>query len=199
MAKKRTRSSADAIKQLRELATWLRIERIAQRVWSKVLSAADRECLGEDYDLSKLIQGYAQLRGCSLERSAVDLAFEGRVIGAAQHRCLRRDIGEPIEEINDQPRPIWNSDTGELIYRNKVVRKVSRKGSEIRKILDAFHEQRWPLRIDNPLPGGRNSKRLRDTLESLRYKLRNLTFEADGSASGVLWRIAPKRRRSSGA
>ncbi len=192
--KPRTDLAPKVVGKLREVLSYLAAHHVAERIWSDVLSDEDRRQLGEGYSPQRLIQVYAFTYGRTFERAMVDLAMEGSVVGAGQHRRLRRQIGEPIEERDDLPRPHWNGLTGELSYLGEVIRKVSRKGTDIRLILDAFQDHHWwETRVDNPLPGGPNSKKLRDALYSLNKGVKPITIFADGTARGILWQRATKK------
>jgi hypothetical protein len=56
-------------------------------------------------------------------------------------------------------------------------------------ILDAFQEEDWPSRIDDPLPGGRDPVRLAGAIRSLNDGLERIEFGKDGSGEGVVWRL----------
>ena len=62
----------------------------------------------------------------------------------------------------------------------KVAKNVAR-------ILDAFEEEGWPDRIDDPLPGGRKPPRLRGAVATLNRGLSAIKFRADGTGEGILW------------
>lgn len=67
--------------------------------------------------------------------------------------------------------------------------KVSRKAGNQHLILSAFDEQGWSERIDDPLPGGADSQRLRETIRSLNERQNAIVFKADGSGKGVTWEM----------
>ena len=61
-------------------------------------------------------------------------------------------------------------------------------------VLEAFEEEGWPPRVDDPLPmhSERAPKRaLHDTIHSLNARQHNplLRFSGDGSGEGVRWRL----------
>lgn len=98
--------------------------------------------------------------------------------------------GKP--SIESGPKPRWNPDTGELTFRNEVVKRVSRlkMATNVVTVLGAFQESDWPPRIDDPLTGGKNPTRLHDTVKSLNTGLVALHFRADGSGEGYRWERA---------
>ncbi|HMO84732.1 MAG TPA: hypothetical protein PKC18_07420 [Lacipirellulaceae bacterium] len=192
------RLSPQVVEQLRNVRTNLGVLQIAERIWNEVLSADDRRQLGEraapaaqrvgDPPLRDLIvRHWADVRGFSPDRVMLDLALEASVIDAGLHRRLLRQLGEEADDADNPPKPVWDRERGELKYRGDRVRKVSSRATNIRRILDAFQEDRWPARVDNPLSGGADSKKLRDALNRLNQGLHGLRFFADGTASGILW------------
>lgn len=84
-------------------------------------------------------------------------------------------------------KPVWNKDTCVLTYRGKTIRRVRGRSvaSNVPRILDAFEEDGWPERIDDPLPDGKNPQRLRETIRSLNEGLKDIRFFADGSGEGI--------------
>jgi hypothetical protein len=196
--KQKSNLPESARKQLREILSYFRTARTRDRILEDVLTDYERNEVGDRNSPEDILQVYSRCRSVSLERAVLDIALEASVIDIGRHRRLRRGIGEPVEPIDSRPKPTWSADTGELYYRNKLVRAVGR-GKNIRLILNAFHEEGWPPRIDSPLPGGVNSKMLRDTLDSLNEGLSEIKFYADGSGAGVIWNPIQRLRRDSGA
>lgn len=84
--------------------------------------------------------------------------------------------------------PTWNADTGTLSFRDQVIRKVSGQAANARKVLTAFQELNWPMRIDDPLPGGKNQARVGDTCNRLNRNLLLIRFSGDGTGQGFAWR-----------
>jgi hypothetical protein len=93
--------------------------------------------------------------------------------------------------------PTWDSKLRELRWGNDLVKRFQKPAPVQECILEAFHEQGWPPRIDDPLPhhGERNAKQhLRDTVKNLnRYQHGcRIVFETDGIGRGILWSLAPR-------
>jgi hypothetical protein len=89
--------------------------------------------------------------------------------------------------------------SGDLRYDGHVVRQINRKAKNIRLLLDSFEEQHWQTRIESPFPQAAKSRRLRDTVDSLKENLRLITFRCDGSGEGVEWLEVAQHRRKTGA
>ena len=58
---------------------------------------------------------------------------------------------------------------------------------------DAFQEEEWPDRIDDPLPGGADSVRIAAAVMSLNSSLSRIRFPKDGTGEGVSWSVLPER------
>lgn len=92
-------------------------------------------------------------------------------------------------------QPYWDRDRQELRVGDCVVKqfKVPAPNQEI--ILAVFQEERWSVRIDDPLPPRADlepKRRLHDTINSLnRNQKRSLIrFLGDGTGQGVRWEFA---------
>jgi hypothetical protein len=91
-------------------------------------------------------------------------------------------------------KPYWDRDRQELRVGQLVVKqfKVPAPNQEI--ILAAFHEENWPVRIDDPLPPRADlepKRRLHDTINSLNRNQKSelMRFLGDGSGQGVRWEL----------
>lgn len=125
----------------------------------------------------------------SRERAILDLALALDLVTVAKHQWLVQEIGASEETTSLDDKPSWNKTRRELSYRGMVVRKVKNLGiaKNVVLVLDVFQEEGWPERIDDPMPGGKNSRRLRYTISSLNERLDSIRFSADGSGAGILW------------
>ena len=90
------------------------------------------------------------------------------------------DLPVPISQV-----PKW--DGLKLYVGGKFICKISRKANNQRLILGSFEELGWQTHIDDPLPGGKDSQRLRETIRSLNGKQQCIEFKADGTGAGVVW------------
>lgn len=86
--------------------------------------------------------------------------------------------------------PVWDRDRRELSFKGKVVKRFRQPAPNQQPILDAFQEEGWPPRIDDPLPvtrGGDRRQRLADAVRGLNA-MDFIRFELDGTTEGVLWK-----------
>lgn len=127
-------------------------------------------------------------------RAIIELAYELNLLSEADHRRLLAAVGEK-ESTPATQRPSWDHGTGKLHYGGKLARQVQNPGraTNIVAILDAFEEQGWPARIDDPLPDGGDKQRLREAIRTLNQGLSRLRFRADGTGSGICWEPADTR------
>jgi hypothetical protein len=88
--------------------------------------------------------------------------------------------------------PHWNSQTRELWVGKRLVKRFRVPSRAQEAILEAFHEEGWPVRIDDPLPpltDGLPKDRLRSTIRHLNSNQHAplVRFRGDGTGQGVLW------------
>lgn len=85
-------------------------------------------------------------------------------------------------------RPRWDSECGELRYQGDVIRRVRSRSvaRSIVRVLDAFEEDGWPRRIDNPV--GNDKIKIHETIKSLNDGLTRIRFHGDGVGEGIIWR-----------
>jgi hypothetical protein len=89
-------------------------------------------------------------------------------------------------------RPWWDGELRELWYRDCLVKRYRVPAPNQELILEAFHEEGWPKRIDDPLPpcdGLDPKQRLRDSIKALNRNRKSdrLRFLGDGNSEGVVW------------
>ncbi len=100
---------------------------------------------------------------------------------------LRRErIVSPLRE-EDDVKPRWNKETHELRFKGQVIRKVRPIAKNVIRILDAFEEDGWPSRIDDPLAPSPETRRVSETLRTLNEGLDMIRFRADGTGEGIIW------------
>jgi hypothetical protein len=99
-------------------------------------------------------------------------------------------------------RPRWDAELGQLWFAGKCLRTRARPARNQELILSSFEELGWPLRIDDPLPGGGDDPRARlhDAIRQLNESLSPplIRFARDGSGHGIAWspvRLEPDRPR----
>lgn len=103
---------------------------------------------------------------------------------------LRREAlgAATLLERDQLPKPSWNRELAKLSYDGceiKSVRSIS-VAKNVVKILDAFQEEDWPTRIDDPLAPP-DQQRMHETIRRLNDKLSSIRFRADGTGEGIIW------------
>jgi hypothetical protein len=78
------------------------------------------------------------------------------------------------------------------VWQGERVKSLRYDAANQRLVLDAFEEEGWPQRIDDPLPPRKRhsrKKRLRETVEALNKGLHppHLRFHGDGTGQGIRW------------
>lgn len=170
----------------------------AVRTWDWLLSDQEKESLGgnwesfaEHYQRLGTVGIWMQLKRVSQPRAIVELARELGFLHESKARRLLRELGENESLPSAEPldRPVWDNETGELRLRGEVIRKVrlNRNPTNIQRILDAFHEEGWPSRIDSPLPGGVDPKKLQEAVRTLNQSLTAIEFHVQEGGQAVRW------------
>jgi hypothetical protein len=189
--------SEDAIQELRE--QYPRVENLAsaQRVWDRMLTPADREALGgnraEAISEGGSIGMWIRSHGGSGYSAIAELAHRLGFASAETRDWLLKEFGEELSQTRDpMDRPVWNRECYELRFNGTVIRRITRPNvaRNIVAVLDAFEENNWSSRIDDPLPGGRDQQRLHATIQSLNTGIDRIVFSADGTGAGYMWRLA---------
>jgi hypothetical protein len=89
--------------------------------------------------------------------------------------------------------PFWDEERRELWFRNRLVKCFRQPAPNQEAILQAFQEEGWPHRIDDPLsPNGKVKPkvRLHDTVKFLNHQAtRLLRFRGDGTGEAVCWEV----------
>jgi hypothetical protein len=134
--------------------------------------------------------------GCEFARRIADLrGHDGSRVATESATVPVPHSGPPNGEgAVVMRRPKWDRDRRRLLVGSNIVKefKVPAINQEI--ILAVFEEERWPVKIDDPLPRKPDidpQRRLHDTINSLnrRQRHRLVHFSADGLAQGVLWEL----------
>ncbi len=92
-----------------------------------------------------------------------------------------------------------------MLYVGEDVVKRYRVPSPTQEaVLNAFEEEDWPARIDDPLrpePDQNVKRHLNDTIRRLNRnrRLPLIHFSGDGTGTGVLWELTPKARLAAGS
>jgi len=102
------------------------------------------------------------------------------------------DRVEPELDCSEAEQPCWDPEHRVLRLGQAVVKAYRRRSPNQEAILNAFQEEAWPARVDDPLPprGDQLPKeRLHDTIKSLnqRHEQSLIRFFGDGTGEGVCW------------
>lgn len=141
------------------------------------------------------IKTLMRLRNLTQCRAIIELARATELLTEAGYRRLLREIGEQDVSLpaDTSSKLEWDKGLCELRLNGKVIKRV--RGPKIARnvvrVLDAFQEQGWARHTCDPLPGGRDQKRLHDTIQSLNDDLEGIRFRADGTGEGICWDLAP--------
>jgi hypothetical protein len=193
----RSNLEPEVAERFRELRRVLSMPETRSVICREVLSRQEAELvagaevtalqdLGHSISFNKILEVFAWTRGMSAECALLEIAKAIGAIRDSEYRSLRRAIGEPIDAARPTI-PMWDAELGELRLNGQLVRRFAGRAKNLRAILSAFQEQGWPLRIDSPLSGGVDSRRLREAVRSLNEGLKAIRFRCDGKSSGILW------------
>lgn len=163
----------------------------AEYLWKRVLNAGERKRLGDRFEKAYQRHGgtigiWLQLRKGTPQRAIVDVAHALNLLSDSDWRWLLRELGEPEAPLEGIE---WRKELGELRWNGEVIRKVAvGRAKNVVAILDAFHESGWPERMDDPIPNG-DDQRLRDSVKVLNRRLHKIRFYADGTGTGLYWKV----------
>jgi hypothetical protein len=166
----------------------------ADRLWTRVLTEEDRQCLGgnleECYPRLGTAGMWMELRGVSAERAVIEVARELGFLTEQTAQWLLREVGEEVPGQSSPDHPSWHSERGELRLGVDVIRsvRVMAEPSNIQRILDAFQAAGWPARIDDPLPNGPDQQRLHQVVLSLNEGLEAVRFHVQEGGQAVTWK-----------
>ncbi len=88
--------------------------------------------------------------------------------------------------------PLWDAARHELRVGEIVVKRFKGRAANQEAVLNAFQEENWPARIDDPLiplPEIDAKRRLSDTIKCLNRKHVHslIRFSGDGTGEGIIW------------
>lgn len=121
--------------------------------------------------------------------------------------CARERGSGESEALASRPVlasvPVWDRDRQELRLGDVVVKQLKVPAVNQERVLAAFEEEGWPIRIDDPLPPVYDQDpkiRLHDTIVSLNRNQKHplIRFYGDGTGQGVRWGgvVSPKGLRA---
>lgn len=136
----------------------------------------------------------SQTKSAGLDRR-IQLTSESRFVIAEPGRqalmlCQVYPMNAPPSVVT--AKPVWDRERHELTVLGQVVKRFRWPASNQERILEAFEEEKWPAKIDDPLPPGNGltpKRRLSDTIKCLNRNqaVNLLRFRGDGTGEGVLW------------
>ncbi len=90
--------------------------------------------------------------------------------------------------------PKWDPEIRSLRIDDTVVKRFKWRAANQEAVLNAFHEEGWPQRIDDPLPPHPeqdSKRRLSDTIKCLNKNQTHqlIRFHGDGTGEGVTWEL----------
>jgi hypothetical protein len=196
---------------LRLLGALLRESIVVRSAWSVVIQNDHPAGPGlSETQLESLVQaGYVRV----VARPGEGAELPGREAGsgASAARLVLTEDGLRVagqiliglaDELPGSPPteaiPRWLSEVGELRWGGVVVKSVRNDAHNQRVVLDAFEEEGWPQRIDDPLPPRINidaKTRLRETVAALNkgQKPPRIRFRGDGTGQGIRWEAVASR------
>jgi hypothetical protein len=136
------------------------------------------------------------------ERSCFILTVNGSRAAHLNCKALRSNERPGYEIANGASAgspslvPSWDAELRTLKFRGRVVKRFARPAINQALVLSAFEEERWAIRIDDPLaphPTQDVKRRLCDTIKCLNQGQDNslVRFRGDGSGEGILWEPVP--------
>ena len=129
--------------------------------------------------------------GVSVAQQVCEEVLAGR--SPAGRNVLGRDgVLGGGEDVNSEVMPKWDAERHQLFLGSTLVKEFKLPSPNQGTILMAFEEERWPARIDDPLPPSPNvdsKARLRYTIKSLNknQKKKVIRFMGDGTGEGIRW------------
>ncbi len=149
-----------------------------QRFWDRVLSSNERDTL--DGDVGRCFdQQYApfflvQLRGYSLERAIIEIAYRIEFLTPSTYEWLMREIGDSLPRtIFDTP--VWNRDVGRLEFRGKLAKEVRSIAKNVISVFNKFETLDWQDCIENPVKSD-DQQKIHEIVRSINAGLTGLRF-----------------------
>jgi hypothetical protein len=133
-----------------------------------------------------------------LNAHAVDGAAGTEDSSAAESCTYRSASGKLAAVVRADALPHWDAMAQVLCFAGLVVKRFGYSSPNQEAVLEAFEEEHWPRRIDDPLrplSGVDSKQRLRDTIRTLNAKQENLLirFRSGGTGEHVIWEPAGAR------
>jgi hypothetical protein len=126
------------------------------------------------------------LEGTALVLTDAGAAFTTKHLAAEER-------SDPASIWSAGLRPMWDRERRELVVGGQLVKRFRVPAASQERVLDAFEEEGWPQRIDDPLPLTANidaRARLHDAIKNLNrhHVHRLIVFQGDGRGVGICWK-----------
>jgi len=163
--------SQKAVTELQEATLRVCHTYATQLLWDRVLTPGERKRLQVDlptayHECGGIVGIWCRLRGGCGENAVIEINHKLGLMSDTTREWLRREFGLSGGTVTPECHLEWCNETGELRLNDEVIRKIRRGvAANVDVVLDAFQEEGWPRRIDNPLTD--SSDRLRETVRSL--------------------------------
>lgn len=117
----------------------------------------------------------------------VNVTVAGQTSSPAADSTSKIPDGNPPNEA-DAILPVWDEKSGNLTFDGKAARHYEKRAYNCIAILDVFQLEGWPVRVDDPLPNGKNPERLSNTIKTLNTGLQTIEFFSGGDGQSTGWR-----------
>lgn len=176
---------------LQDLLLKLQVPQVASVLWEYSFTAPEREALGGDFAMSKLTEGYADVRDCSLEEAVVDLAEATDLLSAPQAARLRRQLGKAPEPRSPRQIPRWDASSSKLFWGEEPIRELRkmRHPSRIQRVLEAFQAAGWPSAISRPRDAAPTNSDCHQLVKELNSGLKRIRFHAQAGGGEIRWEL----------
>jgi hypothetical protein len=117
---------------------------------------------------------------------------------ATNQRVRGNPIGALLagtSSLHGSDTPTWDAGRYTLYLGSHIVKRFTWQAANQVRVLAAFQEEGWPVRIDDPLapsPTVHAKRRLSDTIKCLNRKqqIKLIHFRGDGTGQGITWEPA---------
>lgn len=182
--------------ELDEYARRLGLPPAPENFFRDILTTEQRRQVKSRLDSGEhIVRIWASLQEWTEIQACVDLAR--RLLSLREDRVvsLLRDLKQRplVSPPRPQCKPRWDKDSGQLTLDGVLCRQFNRSAENCVAILDAFEQQNWVKRIEDPF-GGDPEKRAQ-AIRSLNNKCQYIAFR--GSDKGIVWEYAATKEASS--
>ena len=181
--------SQQAQQEISLLQVRLKAHQNRRVILERVFYEADRRRVTQqNLEERHIAEIWADLRGITVSRAVLDLAYRIRLLSQLDYEFLLKQIGETTAGARTPDSLEWSKTTGELWFQGRLVRKVRVEvATQICRILDGFQDEGWPRSIDNPIDTSLSSQPLHDAVASLNRGLSGVRFHVSDEGESIYW------------